>query len=174
MGQDKAWLDWHGESWWQVQLAKLQELQPSRLLLSCRHEQNIATPHAEVLLDPPASDGPLPALARCLETAQMPVLALAVDMPRISTDFLRHLLSISSDPDKGVVYHGRHGYEPLCALYPITILPMLYDAMAHRDLRFQNLVQNAVQAGLLTVLSMTSDQEMLFFNLNTPEDIASL
>lgn len=172
MGQDKALLDWQGQPLWEAQLTKLRELQPTRLLLSCRREQNITAPHAELLFDPPTSDGPLPALARCLETAQMPVLALAVDMPHVSAEFLRALITMSSAAGKGVVYHGTHGYEPLCALYPATILPLLHEAMAQGNFRFQSLVQNAVDAGLLTVLSMTPEQEMLFFNLNTPADLS--
>lgn len=103
----------------------------------------------------------------------MPVFALAVDMPHVNPEFLRGLIAVSSNTTRGVVYQGAHGYEPLCSLYPTTILPLLHEAMIQGNFRFQSLVQNAVNAGLLTVLSMTPEQEMLFFNLNTPADLSS-
>ncbi|MEY4484981.1 MAG: hypothetical protein RL693_2433 [Verrucomicrobiota bacterium] len=171
MGQDKAFLNWQGQPLWEAQLAKLEALQPVRLLLSCRREQHIQAPQAELLFDPPGSDGPLPALARCLESVNMPVLALAVDMPHVSAVFLCDLIAVSSSEDGGVIFHGPHGYEPLCALYPVAILPLLQEAIARGNFRFQSLVQNAVDAGLLTVIPLTPDQENLFFNLNTPADL---
>src|SRR6478735_7306580 len=81
MGRDKAWLDWRGEPLWQFQLRKLAELQPDALIISCREAQRLEPPSAVVLHDPPDNQGPLPALARCLEHARLPLLALAVDMP---------------------------------------------------------------------------------------------
>lgn len=171
MGRDKAFLDWQGQPLWEAQLAKLKSLQPARLLLSCRREQNIIASQAALLFDPPTSDGPLPALARCLEAAQMPVLALAVDMPHVSPDFLRDLIARGTSADKGVIYHGPHGYEPLCALYPVAILPLLQEAIAQGHFRFQSLVQKAVDAGWLTVVPLAPERERLFFNLNTPADL---
>jgi len=41
MGRDKAFLDWDGRPLWQVQLEKLQQLAPQRLLISCREEQKV-------------------------------------------------------------------------------------------------------------------------------------
>lgn len=171
MGRDKAFLDWQGQPLWEAQLDKLAALQPARLLLSCRREQTISAPQVEFVYDPPGSDGPLPALARCLEAVDMPVLALAVDMPRVTAAFLRELIAMSSTAHRGVIYHGTHGYEPLCALYPVTIMPLLQEAIAQGNFRFQNLIQNAVEAGWLTVVPMT--QEKLFSNLNTPADLTS-
>ncbi len=171
MGRDKAFLDWQGQPLWETQLAKLEALQPARLLLSCRREQAIIAPQAECVFDPPGSDGPLPALARCLETAAMPVLALAVDMPHVSVAFLRVLIALGTSADKGIIYHGTHGYEPLCALYPVAILPLLQETIAAGNFRFQSLVQKAVDAGWLTVIPLT--QEKLFFNLNSPADLSA-
>lgn len=173
MGRDKAFLDWQGQPLWEAQLAKLAALQPSRLLISCRREQAIIAPQAEFVFDPTGSDGPLPALARCLESANLPVLALAVDMPHLSVAFLRDLISWSESGTRGVIYHGTHGYEPLCALYPVTMLPLLQEAIAHGHFRLQSLVQKAVDAGWLHVVPLTPDQDKLFFNLNTPADLSA-
>jgi molybdopterin-guanine dinucleotide biosynthesis protein A len=172
MGRDKAWLDWHGEPLWQVQLRKLEELHPSALFISCREEQRLDSTLAAPIHDPPDNQGPLPALARCLERAQMPVLALAVDMPHVTVPLLRGLMEATGDSHAGAVYRGTHGYEPLCALYPLTTLPLLRDSLARGNLRLQSFVDESVEAGLLRVIPLSKEQEALFLNLNTPDDLA--
>ena len=92
MGADKALLDWRGVPLWRVQLGKLIELNPDRLLLSCREEQRLKNVFAEFVFDPPDNPGPLGAIARCLEIAQRPLLVLAVDMPAMTPSFLRSML----------------------------------------------------------------------------------
>lgn len=172
MRQDKAWLDWQGEPLWQVQLRKLAQLRPFKLLISCREEQRLTSPEAENLYDPPGNQGPLPALARCLERVQMPLLVVAVDMPRVTADFLRELILQGLETGRGAVFEGAHGYEPLCALYPLEVLPMLQESLAQGNLRLQSFVQAAVDAGLMRAIPLSNEREALFFNLNTPADLA--
>jgi molybdopterin-guanine dinucleotide biosynthesis protein A len=168
MGRDKAWLDWHGEPLWKFQLSKLRELHPAKLLVSCREEQALDPSDAELLFDPAGNQGPLPALARCLEHAQMSVLVLGVDMPHIPVPLLREL----HHTDAGAVFQGAHGYEPLCAVYPVAALALLRDSLAQGNLRLQTFVQIAVDAGHLRVIPLSKQQEALFLNLNTPADLA--
>jgi molybdopterin-guanine dinucleotide biosynthesis protein A len=172
MGRDKAFLDWHGEPLWQCQFEKLARLAPALLLISCREDQKITSDRAEVLHDPPENHGPLPALARCLERAQMPLLALAVDMPHVSVSLLQELRQQSDIPDQGAVFRGAHGFEPLCAVYPHATLPLLTQSIADGNFRLQDFVQRAVDTGLLRAIPLSKEREALFFNLNTPADLA--
>ena len=172
MGQDKAWLDWQGQPLWQFQLGKLKELNPALLLVSCREEQRITSEGAEVLHDPADNQGPLPALARCLSRARTPLLVLAVDMPHVTVPLLCELVQQSAAPAEGAVFHGAHGYEPLCAVYPVASLPLLEDSLTQGNLRLQVFVQQAVDAGLMRVIPLSKEQEALFFNLNTSADLA--
>jgi molybdopterin-guanine dinucleotide biosynthesis protein A len=172
MGRDKAWIDWHGEPLWQLQFRKLMNMKPRRLLVSCRQEQALPPGEAEMIFDPPDNQGPLPALARCLERAQMPVLALAVDMPHVSESILHELIRESSLPRMGAVFQAEHGYEPLCAIYPLGALDLLRDSLAQGNLRLQTFVQTAADAGLLHAIPLSKEQEALFLNLNTPADLA--
>jgi molybdopterin-guanine dinucleotide biosynthesis protein A len=172
MGRDKAWLDWHGEPLWKLQLGKLEELDPALLLISCRQEQQLDASHAEVLHDPPENQGPLPALTRCLERAKMPLLALAVDMPQVTASLLRELVAFDvAAPASGAVFRGAQGYEPLCALYPPEVLPLLQEAITEGNLRMQSFVQRAVDSGMLRAIPLSKEQEALFLNVNTPADI---
>lgn len=172
MGRDKAWLDWGGSPLWSVQLEKLSMLKPSRLLIACREEQNIQALGAEVLHDPPGNAGPLPPLLRCMEQVQMPLLALAVDMPEVTTDLLRHMVEEGLPAGRGVIYHSdAFGYEPLAALYPVEVIPMLRTAVQAHDFRLQNFAQAAVNAGLMFVHEPNHLEEGQFKNVNTPDDL---
>lgn len=172
MGRDKAWLDWHGEPLWQHQLRKLAALGPAQLFIAARGEQRLTAPQAELLPDPPGNQGPLPVLARCLERAQRPLLALAVDMPGVTTALLQVLLHEGMEAASGAVFRSAHGHEPLCALYPPAVLPLLHRSLEQGNLRMQAFVQDAVEAGLLRVIPLSKEHEALFFNLNTPADLA--
>jgi molybdopterin-guanine dinucleotide biosynthesis protein A len=172
MGRDKAWIEWEGEPLWQFQLRKLSELNPALLLISSREEQSIRSNDAEVLHDPAHNAGPLPALGRCLARAQTALLVLAVDMPRVTVPLLRELVQQDAAAVQGAVFQGTHGYEPLCAVYPVAALPLLEDSLAQGNFRLQVFVQQAVDAGLMRVIPLSKEREALFFNLNTPTDLA--
>lgn len=162
MGRDKAFLDWNGRPLWQVQLEKLRELGPERLLISCRAEQHIVS-DAEMVFDPPETDdGPLGAITRCLELVQMPLLVLAVDMPWMTVEFLRdHILP-------GGFFRGPHGFETLCAVYRPDMLPAMQGALRERRLALQRVVEESHPV----IHEITTDQSPWFQNANTPAELA--
>lgn len=167
MKQDKALLDWHGQPLWQVQLNKLQALQPAHLLLSCRREQPLAPPaDVEVVFDPEnTDDGPLGAITRCLERVQMPLLVLAVDMPWMSVEFLREKLT------SGGFFRGAHGYEALAALYTPAMLPFMHAALKEQRLALQPVIEACVHSGLAITHTLDDEQLPFFYNANTPGDL---
>lgn len=173
MGQDKALLDWGGKPLWQVQLGKIATLNPARVLLSCREEQALSPVPlgVQTVYDPPDNQGPLPAIWRCLEQVRLPLLVLGVDMPGMTADFLGEIvqrgLSVSG---RGAVYEGTRGFEPLAALYPVEVLPLLKNAVDTGNYRLQAFVRAAAEAGLLEALPVPAQAAGCFSNLNTPED----
>jgi molybdopterin-guanine dinucleotide biosynthesis protein A len=163
MGRDKAFLDWHGRPLWQVQLEKLQQLSPQRLLVSCREEQNIVS-DAERVFDPiDSNDGPLGAITRCLELVRMPLLVLAVDMPWMTVECLReHILP-------GGFFRGPHGFEALCAVYEPAMLQNMKNALAERRLA----LQHVIEACHPRVRELTAEVAGFFHNANTAEDLSN-
>lgn len=179
MGTDKTLLDWHGVPLWRAQLGKLIDLNPERLLLSCREAQNLKNVFAEFIYDPPDNPGPLGAVVQCLEMTRLPLLVLAVDMPAMSVDFLRSMIDQCGDAKTGIVCarnsgHGVTGplYEPLCAVYPPDAAAMLRDCLMKKNHRMQDVVATLVAAGLMQVRQLSADEVPLFFNANTPEEYA--
>jgi molybdopterin-guanine dinucleotide biosynthesis protein A len=163
MGRDKAFIDWNGRPLWQVQLEKLQQLGPERLLISCRAEQNIVS-DVEMVFDPiDANDGPLGAITRCLELVQRPLLVLAVDMPWMTIEFLRERIL------HGGFFRGPHGFEALCAVYQPSMLPTMQTALAAHCLA----LQRVIEACQPRVHELTEEDASFFRNANTPEELAT-
>lgn len=162
MGRDKAFLDWNGRPLWQVQLEKLHQLAPQRLLISCREEQNIVC-HAETVFDPiDSNDGPLGAITRCLEVVQTPLLVLAVDMPWMTVEYLRnHILP-------GGFFRGPHGFEALCAVYEPSMLKTMQNALAEHRLA----LQRVIEACQPRIHELTAEHTLFFRNANTPEELS--
>jgi molybdopterin-guanine dinucleotide biosynthesis protein A len=172
MGTDKALLDWHGARLWRRQMGKLIDLNPERLLLSCREEQALKNVFAEFVFDSPENPGPLGAIVRCLEVAQMPLLVLAVDMPAMTAGFMQSLLDAAGGFVRGLVCEAGHGFEPLCAVYPPGALPLLRGSLSGRNHRMQDAVVELVASDLMQVRALNAGEVPLFFNANTPEEYA--
>lgn len=95
------------------------------------------------------------------------VFLLACDMPLISVALLRRICRAFQDGDAVVPVHNGK-LEPLCAIYPRRILPMVECCIAARRLAMHDLVR-AIQARLLD-LSALANVEREFYNINTPQD----
>jgi molybdopterin-guanine dinucleotide biosynthesis protein A len=97
-------------------------------------------------------------------------IVLSCDMPYLSSDFLRHLLSLAGKEDITVpVYRSR--IHPLCGIYSKRILPEWKKSIDNGTLKMTELL------GLFTVnfvnmdLQETFNSEKLFRNINTPGDL---
>lgn len=163
MGRDKALIEWQGLPLWQFQLNKLRALNPERLLISCREEQGLHG-DAEFVFDPPGSDdGPLGGITRCLERVKMPLLVLAVDMPWMTTAFLRDEVLC------GGFFCGEHGFEGLAAVYEPQMLPAMQDALRAGRLGLQRVIGESGPE----IRSMAPEQAEFFRNANFEGDLTA-
>lgn len=173
MGYDKAFLEWNGVPMWRWQLEKLAASRASRLLLSCRSEQAPSMadlpPDAEFIWDlPDHSTGPLGILTHVLELMEIPVLALAVDMPWLPVaEVVRRW---SENPATGFCFEAGHGVEPLAAVYVPALLPLLSANLAAGRLSLQPMIHEAAKAGCMAILKADESEHYWFKNLNTPEE----
>ena len=101
------------------------------------------------------------------------VICVAWDMPFVSASLLAVLGSMLQDADAAIPESdSRRGLEPLCAAYGPACGPAIRKALArgdrraiafHEDIRLARLTRERVlQYG---------DPGVLFFNVNTPEDL---
>lgn len=175
MGQDKAFLKWHGDCLWQLQLNKLLALHPDRLILSCREEQgghfNVVDSIAECFFDPPHFHlGPLGVIDLVLRAVQMPLMVLAIDMPLMTADFMHQEFLAAQNLDRGRCFSTAYGVEPLAALYVPAMLPMMEDALKDGQLSLQKLLSKGHDLGFVDLQEAKNHQKYLFSNCNTPSE----
>jgi len=171
-GSDKALARWRGRRFLDHQLRLLRALRPAQLIISGRPAVNYAVADATVVLDAVPGQGPLGGLAAVLAAATAPhVLVLAVDLPAMSRSFLRSLLARRAT-GVGVVPRTAAGWEPLAAVYPREILPLVRRHLGGRRFALHQLIDAGVAAGLLVEARISGDRAGVFRNVNTPEDCA--
>lgn len=116
--------------------------------------------------------GSLGGILSAVETAG-PVLCVAWDMPFVSAELLRELAALLEDADAVLPESDSpRGLEPLCAAYGQACGPAIRAALARGDRRaiaFHGEVRVA-RLPLRSVLQY-GDPGVLFFNINTPEDL---
>ncbi|MBA3651741.1 MAG: molybdenum cofactor guanylyltransferase [Chthoniobacterales bacterium] len=163
MGRDKAFLDYHGEPLWQRQLATLRALSPEQLMISGPRRAEWSD--CEVVPDEVSNAGPLAGVTAALQKCSAPLLVvLAVDLPRVTAEFLRSLLALG-----GAVAQGPHGFEPLAAVYPTSCAALAAQGLSSGDFSMQNFVREANGQGLLVACAISGPD--LFTNLNSPSDL---
>lgn len=102
-----------------------------------------------------------------------PVLCVAWDMPFITASLLRALIEGSRPFDAFLPESaGRRGLEPLCAVYGPACGAAIERALDRADLR-AIAFHDAVRVGTLPLEQVRAcgDPELLFFNINRPEDL---
>ena len=101
-------------------------------------------------------------------------LVIACDMPFVSERLLAHLVSVGDPVDIAIPRTAR-GYEPLCATYSRRSATELRRLIDERRFRLSDVARipglNVHEVGR-DELNAFGPEEVLFFNLNTPDDYA--
>ena len=96
-------------------------------------------------------------------------MTLAVDMPRITVNFLRELIEESECAGTVPLHEGF--YCGTAAVYPLKILPLVQEILAGNDRSFQRLIYEALKAGMMNAKEISDSQSALFTNWNSPDDL---
>jgi len=103
-------------------------------------------------------------------------LCLAWDMPFLPAELLRALLAKAASGSFDAVLpesEGRRGLEPLCAVYGPACAPAIARRLDRGDLKAIAFHPD-VRVGILPLAEVQrfGDPAELFFNVNTPDDLA--
>ncbi len=174
MGRDKAFLEIDGIPLWRRQLQTLRELGPSEIFLAGSTQHEWIGSGLETVADAKINAGPLGGLVavlrRCKSTR---LVVLAVDLPNMTSEFLKQLLEMCAN-NGGVVARRKERFEPLAAVYPAGCLALAESCLDAGEYSLQQLMRHATGAGLMTTKKIADAEESLFFNLNTPADLAAI
>jgi molybdopterin-guanine dinucleotide biosynthesis protein A len=101
------------------------------------------------------------------------LLALAIDMPFMTENFLRYLCE-HIEPGRGVLPTIENRAEPLAAIYPRQAEIDFRNALVGVDFSLQSLVRRLVETGKLREVPITEQEQKFFLNVNEPADLALL
>jgi molybdenum cofactor guanylyltransferase len=173
MGTDKATFLFGGNPLWQVQLEKLQRLEPKEIFVSARIDPPWRRHDVVFVADVPPSRGPLSGLAASMNRMSTShLLALAIDMPWMSDKYLEFLCA-QVEPGCGVLPKIDDRAEPLAAIYPREAAIEIGKALAGTDFSLQSVACDLVAVGKLREVSVSEPEMKLFLNLNAPADLPS-
>jgi molybdopterin-guanine dinucleotide biosynthesis protein A len=174
MGRDKATLLFHAKPLWQIQLELLRKLEPTEIFVSARTDPVWRPADVQFVADDLPSRGPLSGLAASLTRMRAQhLLALAVDMPFMTEEYLKFLCN-QIEPGCGVVANIEDRFEPLAAIYPHEALANIQSALSGKDFSIQTVAGRLATEGKLRVVPVTSLERKLFLNLNELADLAAL
>ena len=170
MGAEKALLPWDGKPLWQRQLETLRQLSPQHLIISAREAPAWCPPEMEVILDSPLARGPMAGLIAVLEQVKTThVVILAVDMPHMTTEHLRKLVSIAR-PGCGVIPVCDDSMEPFGAVYPVEAIHVVRTNIPS-NFSLNRLNETLIKDGWMREFPVDESDRTLYHNVNSPADI---
>jgi molybdopterin-guanine dinucleotide biosynthesis protein A len=118
--------------------------------------------------------GSLGGIYTAVAGAPAPVVCVAWDMPFVSESLIRALAEGLDGADAVLPQSdGRRGVEPLCAAYGSACREAIAASLAEDDLRAIGF-HHRIRVGILPLdqVRALADPDLLFFNVNTADDLA--
>jgi molybdopterin-guanine dinucleotide biosynthesis protein A len=196
MGRDKALLELDGRSLLAHAVEKVRRLNVAELFISGRSGVDYSQFGCPVLDDRQPGCGPLGGIERALCECSSPLLlVLAVDLPRMTPEFLADLATHCTpcrpdaltrrlcaapptepaahhDPATGVVPVLNGRLEPLAAIYPKVCSEIATQSLAASQFAAADFALACERAGHIHLFAVPPTVAAYFTNWNTPADIA--
>jgi len=167
MGRSKATLLVEGEPLWQRTLRLLRECGCDRLFVAAPERPEWLPPGAEWLADP--GRGPLGGIAAGLAATRADhLLALAVDLPGLTRDFLiRH--ASERQKDRSLIPKRAQWFEGLCAFYASNARTTAERLARSEDRSLQNFVRELLETDRADTPVIPEDEAHHLRNWNSPD-----
>jgi molybdopterin-guanine dinucleotide biosynthesis protein A len=173
MGSDKALVEFEGVPLWRRQYNLLAQAGASDRMLSVRAEQKWPPLDVTRVVDATPDLGPMAGIAAALAKLRgSHLLVLAVDMPRVPLVWFARLRERCAERIGVVGARADGNFEPLAAIYPQAMLPMVRAAVSDRELSLQKLIGRGVEEGFLRVQEIPAAEAAWFENWNDPADVS--
>jgi len=174
MGKDKATIVFGGGALWQRQLSILKSLDAQTICVSARTRPAWCPSEVETVFDLIPNRGPLSGIAAGLSSLRTShLLALALDMPRMSSEHLKKLADLA-EPGRGVVPLINDSLEPLCAIYPVEAASTAFARLSCGHLSLQDFIHDLCSIGRTRIYKISESEQDLYQNVNTPDDLMAL
>jgi molybdopterin-guanine dinucleotide biosynthesis protein A len=173
MGRDKSLMELDGVPLWRRQYNLLAQAGAADRMLSVRADQKWPPLDVTRVVDAAPDLGPLAGIAAALaKTRHSHLLVLAVDMPRVPLAWFARIRERCAERIGVVGVRADGNFEPLAAIYPQAMLPLVRAAISDRELSLQKLIARGVDEGFLRVQEIPAAEAVWFENWNEPADVS--
>src|SRR5436305_14102606 len=170
IGRDKATLLFRGRPLWEIQFDLLRTLQPEEIFVSARTDPPWRPSGVQFVSDEPPSRGPLSGLSATLARISTDhLLALAVDMPLMTENYLRLICNLI-EPGRGVLPMIGNRAELLAAIYSKSTGTDFITALSGSDFSLQSLTKKLIEAGKLSLVNVLEEEGRLIRKLHNLSD----
>lgn len=173
-GRDKALFPWKGEPLWKRQLSILRKTRPGEIILSARTDPPWRPRDICFAADTKPPCGPIGGLSAALMAMKgSHLLALAIDMPFMTSNYLRSLIVLVT-AGCGIVPILNGEPEPLGAIYPREAAGIVSETLEERsDLSLRSLISQLLRAEIMRTCVVAPNEASLFQNINEPADVTN-
>ena len=173
MGRDKAMIELDGQTLLARAVEKVRRLGVAEIFISGRPGRDYSAMKYPVLFDLEPGFGPLGGIERALHECRSPLLlVLAVDLPQMTTEFLRKLMA-RCDSLTGVVPELEGCLEPLAAIYPKRSHQFARDFVARSRRVACEFAEACLEEHAVRKYDVTLADAGGFANWNSPADLES-
>jgi molybdenum cofactor guanylyltransferase len=170
MGKDKGLLKLGGKTLVEIAISNLSNL-CNKILISS-NSTDYSKFGFEVVPDKIPDIGPMGGLYSSLLKSETELnLVLSVDLPFINEGILRYLVEQSQDVLVAVPWSGGEYYEPLCACYNRSILPLIEKSILQGNYKLPDLFKSIRLNPLIINGQLPFFKSNLFHNINTESDL---
>jgi molybdopterin-guanine dinucleotide biosynthesis protein A len=171
MGRDKAWVHAGGRPLIVRTLDTLRDAGIREIFISGRSDADYTPLGCPVLFDLEPGLGPLGGIERGLCCCTSPLLlVVAVDMARLSGEFLRGLVG-RADHSTGVVPQCGRRLEPLAAIYPRRCHPFAFNRILAGSRAARDFATDCLREGAVRRWRLPPSRLLDLTNWNRPEDV---
>jgi molybdopterin-guanine dinucleotide biosynthesis protein A len=171
MGRDKAWVSLEGKPLIAHAVEKVRQLGVEEFFVSGRAGEDYSVLKCPVLYDLEPGFGPVGGIERALQVTSSPLLlVLAVDLPHMTTAFLRKLAAHCNHLTGAVPVLDR-GLEPLAAIYPRRCHAIASDFIAKSRLSARDFAAACLRERAVQKFAVTRADMDCFTNWNRPADV---
>jgi len=172
IGVDKALLKVGGSTMIERIITVLQQV-AGHVLISAGNGKYSFTGYSHVE-DKFADIGPIGGIYSALKASSTPInIVVSCDLPFLSVDLLDYLLKNALENELIIPIHNNF-YEPLCAVYNVSLLPVIEQQINEGDYKLINLITKTDSK----LLPITSDlpfyKPNVFNNINSIADYEQL
>lgn len=170
MGTEKGLVEFMGRPLMEYALEKMQKL-ADRILISANtnaYDQY----DFEVVHDIFPDSGPMGGIYSCLEQSNTENnLLLSCDTPFVTVEFFRYLVHHSAGYTVVAPWHKDEHYEPLCAFYSKSVLPVMERFIQKGNYKIPDLFKEVKFLPLKMHPGLPFYNEYLFYNINSQKEL---